>query len=318
MRPRKKQRNLPQCMYLKHGKYYLVKANKWSLLGATLEEALLAYAREQSPEKMMMPELINKVVAQISTTAKQSTIKQYQSIASQLCAIFVEFSPSQVNSRHIAELKQSYSDRPSQGNQALSLIKQVFQFALEWGLVNSNPVIGIRRHKESARTRYITDDEFHALLDNADLELRTIMTLCFLTGQRINDVLSIKKADISEDGIQFVQQKTGQRVFLAMSNDIKQTLEVIPPSKGLLLLANKQGEPLNYKTIQARFMRLTKRLNIEDVHLHDIRAKSLTEANRQGKNAQALGGHATESMTQRYIRSRDTITAEPPSIRQKN
>ena len=50
---------------------------------------------------------------------------------------------------------------------------------------------------------------------------------------------------------------------------------------------------------------------------NDLRAKSLTDAKKQGKNAQALGGHASETMTLRYIRNRETIVASSPSIRQK-
>lgn len=45
MRPRKKDRHLPPCMYLKHGAYYLVRKGKWERLGSDFQEALLAYAK---------------------------------------------------------------------------------------------------------------------------------------------------------------------------------------------------------------------------------------------------------------------------------
>ncbi len=32
MRPRKKDRHLPPCMYIKHGAYYLVRKGKWERL----------------------------------------------------------------------------------------------------------------------------------------------------------------------------------------------------------------------------------------------------------------------------------------------
>lgn len=64
--------------------------------------------------------------------------------------------------------------------------------------------------------------------------------------------------------------------------------------------------------------RACKAARVDDAHLHDLRAKAITAVNRQGKNAQALGGHATEAMTKRYIRARDTIFATPPSLRQSS
>lgn len=315
MRPRKKQRSLPQCMYHKHGKYYLVKANKWMQLGDTLEQALLAYVRYQNPDRLMMPELINKALAHMTANAKYNTVKQYNSSAKALCEIFSEFEPSQVTSRHIAAIKQEYTDRPTAANQLITFAKNVFAYAIEWGIVDNNPAVGIRRYKESARTRYITDTELHTILNSAAEPLKSIVTLCFYTGQRISDVLNIKNSDITDEGINFVQQKTGQRLVVQFNNELEAVIKN-HTSNSEYLLTTQKGEPHKYDTIKTQWAKLMKRLNIENCHIHDLRAKALTDAKKQGKNAQALGGHSTESMTNRYIRSRSTVVAEAPSIRQ--
>lgn len=317
MRPRKKQRDLPQCMYLKHKKYYLVKNNKWTILGTTLEESLLAYARAQNPDKMMMPELIHKALIEIIKGLKPNTISQYNSNAKALSAIFVEFAPNQITSRHVAEIKQAYSDRPSAANQLMMFLRLVFQQAIEWGIVDNNPAIGIKRNKESARTRYITDDELSTILSAAKEPLKSIVTLCYYTGQRIGDVLNIKKADITESGINFVQEKTGQRLIVEFNDDLKAVVDGFGLKNSEFLLCDKKGQSHKYNKIKDSWSILMAILKIKDCHIHDLRAKALTDAKKQGKNAQALGGHASESMTNRYIRSRDTITAQAPSIRQK-
>jgi integrase len=287
------------------------------MLGETLEESLLAYARAQNPEKMMMPELINQALLQITKNLKPTSIPQYNSNAKALREIFIEFSPQQVTSRNVAEIKQAYSDRPSKGNQLISLLKQVFQYAVEWGIIENNPAVGIRRQKETVRTRYITDSELNLILTNAKEPLKSIVTLCYYTGQRISDVLSIKKSDISDNGIYFTQQKTGQRLFIEFNDELLVIINNLAPTNSPFLLCTKKGDAHKYTAIQSSWARLMESLKIDDCHIHDLRAKSLTDAKKQGKNAQALGGHASESMTNRYIRSRDTITAQPPSIRQK-
>ena len=44
MRPRKKDRHLPACMYQKHGAYYLVRKGKWKRLGTDFQASLAEYA----------------------------------------------------------------------------------------------------------------------------------------------------------------------------------------------------------------------------------------------------------------------------------
>ncbi|WP_325800247.1 site-specific integrase [Acidithiobacillus ferriphilus] len=52
---------------------------------------------------------------------------------------------------------------------------------------------------------------------------------------------------------------------------------------------------------------------MEDIHFHDIRAKSLTDAKRvAGRDyAQALAGHASGDMTETYIRAREAERITP-------
>jgi integrase len=43
----------------------------------------------------------------------------------------------------------------------------------------------------------------------------------------------------------------------------------------------------------------------------DIRSKAATDAKRGGQNYQALLGHANPAMSERYIKRRETVMAEP-------
>lgn len=48
MRPRKHNRDLPACVYLRHGSYYLVQRGRWIRLGGELKESLIRYATNTS------------------------------------------------------------------------------------------------------------------------------------------------------------------------------------------------------------------------------------------------------------------------------
>lgn len=48
--------------------------------------------------------------------------------------------------------------------------------------------------------------------------------------------------------------------------------------------------------------------------LHDFSAKSLADTDKQGNNAQKLGGHINAKMTARYLRLHEIDIAEPPKL----
>jgi hypothetical protein len=60
-------------------------------------------------------------------------------------------------------------------------------------------------------------------------------------------------------------------------------------------------------------MSAEKARDITDGRIHNIGAKALTDANRQGKHATALAGHSSVNMSERYIRLRESPVVSGPS-----
>lgn len=319
MRPRKKDRHLPNCVYFKHGRHWYVKGGKWHPLSPNLADALEEYAKLATGPQGGMAELIDRVFAAVKPKLKQSTVDQYELAVRRLKDHLAEFSPEQVRPRDVAAIKNDYTSTPNLGNRIISFLRVVFDYALEWQLVDGNPCIGIKRHEEKKRNRYLTDREFKAIREAASPSGRAIFDIAYYTGQRIGDVLSIRLSDVTDEGIAFMQQKTGQRVLIKMAPELEDAVKAakaLPrPVRGLTLFCTlRGGRKYSYSTVKEMWDRACKNAGVEDAHLHDLRAKAITDAKKQGKNAQALGGHTTEAMTNRYIRARDTIVADPPSF----
>ncbi|WP_313326971.1 tyrosine-type recombinase/integrase [Pseudomonas qingdaonensis] len=324
MRPRKKDRHLPPCMYMKHGAYYLVRKGKWERLGSDYQDALLVYARLVGGSgKGGMAKLIDEALDAMKHRLADNTVKQYEAAAARLKEYLAEFEPRQVLPRHVAKLKLHMADTPNMSNRVISFLRMVFAYALEQQVVDSNPCIGIKRHAEKKRDRYITDDEFSAICASASDYMRSIFEMCYLTGQRISDVLSIRLADISPAGIAFEQQKTGAKLVVAMSPDLEDLLgriKALPRRvRGLTLFcARSGGKPVSYETVKQAFRSACVKANIEGATIHDLRAKSLTDTDRQGNDAQKLGGHTDPKMTKRYLRLREIDIAQPPAMPRKS
>jgi len=321
MRPRKKDRHLPQCMQHRHGAYFFVKRGKWERLSADYAEALQEYALRVATGDGGMAELIDRVYNHIKPGLAKSTQDQYDVARRKLKPILQEFSPEQVRPKHVAAIKVHFADTPNMANRMLSFLRVVFAHAVEWQVVESNPCIGIKRHKEARRRRLITDDEFATIrAASPHKALPIIMDLCFLTGQRIGDVLAIRNTDITPAGIAFEQQKTDARLLVRMTPEIDAVIAAARashPKTGDWLLYTRNGTPYSYGTIKDAFDRAKEAAQINDVTLHDIRAMSLTRINKEGGNAQALGGHTDPRMTQRYIRDKETPEVSGPAIRPK-
>ncbi|WHI52410.1 tyrosine-type recombinase/integrase [Microbulbifer sp. MLAF003] len=74
--------------------------------------------------------------------------------------------------------------------------------------------------------------------------------------------------------------------------------------------------PFSYRGIRDAYERARVKSEVEDTTIHDIRAKSLTDARRACIDAQVMAGHVSPAMTERYIRLRETDNVADPSLRQ--
>lgn len=320
-RPRKHNRHLPPCVYLRHGAYWLVRGGKWLRLGSTLAEAMSAYGAAHQPGRHgSMPKLIADAMAEILPRVKPSTRKQYELAAKVLRQAFADFGVQQVTPADVAEFRADWASKPNMGNRHLSVLRSVFDWALERRLVSSNPCVGIKRHAERKRTRLISEAELAAIYAQAGERLQIIIDLAAGTGQRINDVLRIRRSDITDDGIRFAQQKTGARLVVRWTPRLREAVRrataLQGPVPALTLLKNRKGKAPDYKTIQAQWNEACAAAGVADAHLHDLRAMAATAARAQGLDAQQLLGHRTESNTVRYLRDRSDVLVDGPSIGQ--
>lgn len=309
MRPRMKNRELPPCVYLKHGAYYLVKRGKWQRLGADLHSALLEYARTMASPQDGMPALIDKALPSLVAEIKESTAKQYRHSARLLKEVFADFRVDQVRHGDIVQMLDGFKDKPVAANRMLTVLRLTFQWALDRQLVESNPTLSVKRFKQRPRNRLISAGEYRAIYRQCAPWLQCVLDLCYLTGQRIGDVLSIERSHLGEEGIYFKQQKTGKQLVVAWSPELREAVKRAEDHTGPVvnmtyLLAGRGGKLREHSNVWRSFKDAARRAGIENVTLHDIRAMAGTEAERQGIDPQALLGHTDRRTTAIYLRDR--------------
>lgn len=321
MRPRKKDRHLPACIYQKHGAFYHVKGGKWTRLGTDIREVYRRYPRlVEKPATGSMAALINDVLEIARAKVKPTTHSQYTVAAGRIKEAFAEFTPEDVAPPHIYHFMEHHRGTPNMANRMRMLLKMAFDIAVARGQCPTNPVTSIQRFGEAKRGRYLTDEEYRRIRAAGGPVLQVIMDLAYLTGQRISDVLAIRLSDITEDGILFQQGKTGKRLCVRHSDALRKAVADAKALHGtatrIYLLGQRNGRLRSYRGVRDLFERARARSGVDDATLHDLRAKAITDAEREGKDAQKLGGHSTQAMTNRYLRDRKTDIVDGPSFRQ--
>lgn len=314
MRPRKKDRHLPRCVYHRHGAYWLVKNGKWTRLGKTLPREL---ERRVNLTRSAIGDLIDDAMASIRPSISAGTWKNYLTAADKIKSAFVEFEPAQIQPADVWEFRDGNAATPNMTNRCLTLFLQVMNFAVRRRLVEINPVIGVEKFAEKQRDRLLSGAEYVAIYQRADARLQCIMDLLYLTGQRVNDVLRLKRSDLTADGLYFQQQKTGKKILVQWSDELRTAVD---RAKGLneipaiTLFQGRGRKAPDYGSVKLQWDTARSLAGVQNAQLRDLRAMSLTEADDEGKDSTALAGHHSPAMTKRYLRRKKIAKVDGPSF----
>lgn len=330
-RPRTSKSTLPPCYHLNHGAVYHVVKNVWRRAG-TAADAHAEYAeRLRQGNQGQLDALIDAVFARMKARKVKplsvNTTRAYTQAAGRLKSMLRKFSqPQQVKQKDAAQIKVLLAGTPGMANNVLSFGRQVFADFVEHQLLDSNPFIGVERCPVNRRTRLITQDEWDKIYKLADARLRLIMDGLYLTDQRIGDVLRIDERQMLDEGVYFKQQKTRKELIVEWNPQLREWVAACRALHGKVvsfagsdrprpLFRNRHGRSPSYKVIYEQWVATVKRAGIEDCNLHDNRAFSATDAQRQGLDPQKLLGHQDAATTKIYLRGREIDIVQGPQMR---
>lgn len=323
-RRRKNNFNLPPRMYFKHGAYYYVsRENKWIRLS---EDKAIAFSKwaeiegetpkvdgKEKPIAGSMGALIEKYMIEVAPKKAKSTYTGNLIEAKNLKDVFGKTLVLEVRPMHIAKYLDIRGIKaPIRANREISLLSHIFSYAMRWGQTDRNPCLGVAKHPEKGRDRYIRDQEFEGVKNLAGELIAIVMDFAYITAMRKGDILKLRLDQITDEGIWIKQSKTGSKQLYewteGLINVVTRAKDLKRPTRGLYLFCTRQGQPYADSGFKAMWNRVQIKWAETGGHrftFHDIRAKALTDAKRLGLDAQSLAGHATSSMTEHYIKQRE-------------
>lgn len=319
-RLRQSNRNLPPRLHFKTGVYYYVtsdKPRKWIRLSKDLSEARVMWAEIENGTKTetSLSTLIDEWLS--SPRFKElsaNTQRQYISVSKQLKSVFADFQVQDIKPHHIAQWQDNHSS-PVQANTGKSVLVNVLQSAVRKGLIERNHAREVDNLKTKRRKVYLTDEQYLAIKQHAHPVLQAAMGLAYVTGARIDDILSIKLSQWTQEGLMIRQKKTDKLQLFKRSIALELAIETAKaikrPARGIYLLCNEQGHRYAYNTVSKWWRTAREKAGIEDAKIHDIRGKAATDAKMQGMDYQALLGHTTKAMSDSYIKLEEAQVVEP-------
>lgn len=203
-------------------------------------------------------------------------------------------------------------------SQALTLLSGIFTYAVSEGIVQQNPLRGIKKPAVGKRTRRLDAEEYRRLgkvLAVADDEVwqGVVGTKLFLlTGFRLSEIAGLKWSEVDERGSCFrlgdtktgaSNRPVGRAVFDVLSTAPRR-------SDATYVLPGPKKEDGFYTSLDEAIARLTAKAGLEGVTSHTLRHSYASVAGDLGFTEitiAALLGHAAGNVTQRYVHHLDSV-----------
>lgn len=183
-----------------------------------------------------------------------------------------------------------------------------------------NPCAGIKGTPSKGRDAYVEDEDYRAIWEKGSATLRDAMDLAYLTGQRPADVLRMDETHIRDEVLKVRQGKTGAKVRVSVAGSLPDVLARIRQRKAgykvycTRLVVNQYGRPVGVNALSRHWQAACKAAGVTGYQFRDLRAKAATdvaEATGAVRQSKALLGHATERMTEHYVKNRKGAKVAP-------
>ncbi|HEY6992538.1 MAG TPA: tyrosine-type recombinase/integrase, partial [Xanthobacteraceae bacterium] len=155
-----------------------------------------------------------------------------------------------------------------------------------------------------------TDDQIAAFENRWPIgtRQRAAFALLLYTGQRVGDVVCMRRSDIREGAVHLVQGKTGAELHIDIHPALARALSAAP-SNGLHLIGDRDGRPITSGRLSRLLVEAARAAGLpSECVAHGLRKaalRRLAEGGATTKEIAAVSGHQSLSEIERYTRKAD-------------
>jgi len=270
------------------------------------------------PSRLTVGDLLERYESEVIPTHKGSRREIYKSrtLRKNFSKIrLCDLSPSDVRQYRDIRLK---TISPATLRRELAVLSSAINHASkEWGIfVSTNPVTAISVPRTAnARSRRLEADEQNRLLSASNGELRRIIIIALETGMRRGEILQIRRShiDFILQTLLIPRTKTDTPRTIPLSSMAVVSLkEQISISGNITPIRETPLFSLLPDSLSQAFRRLCRRLEIQNLHFHDLRHEATSRLFEKGLNpveVATITGHKDTRMLMRYthLRAEDLV-----------
>ena len=193
--------------------------------------------------------------------------------------------------RRIADVSGIYA-----ANHAIKLLRQMLNKAVDWGVIQFNPITGIKLFKEIVRDRFLQQDElprlFIALEQEPNVVFRNFVLLSLLVGQRRGNMMGLKWSDVSFERrvIYISDTKTGMPQVVPLADQAIKLLRDMETFKtSEWLFPSKRAASGHIESPSKMWKALLQRAGIENLRIHDLRRTFASYQSITGSSNEIIG-----------------------------
>lgn len=203
---------------------------------------------------------------------------------------------------------------PGTAARTLGLIGGILTYAMELGVIDSNPAHGIKRPKDNVRSRRLNDGEYRILgrmlkaaeqIEKFGPSIDIIRQIAF-TGCRRGEIINLKWCDVDIDGscLRLSESKEGKSVR-PVGLPVVEFLEGrLSEANGTYVFCGPRGEDTAFGGLPNHWSEIFLGSPLEGVTPHVLRHSFASIGNDLGfteVTIAALMGHAKGTVTSKYI-----------------
>ena len=204
---------------------------------------------------------------------------------------------------------------PGNANHGLDQLRQILNFAIACGHIETNPAAGIALNRRTKPTRFLSREEIarlHATLDRHvhrknGRQQADIIRLLLLTGCRRGEIVGLRWTEVHEDALVLADSKTGPRTVPL--NSQARAIFDRQPRGGSPFVFPSPFDPARPRGSElSLWYRARREAGIADVRLHDLRHTMASHAVMSGVPVPVVSrllGHSNVRMTLRYAHLAD-------------
>lgn len=214
----------------------------------------------------------------------------------------------------VYQLRDSMARTPVAANHMVSILKTLLEWSVPRGYRSDNPASGIQKLKsdEGGATPW-PEDGYRFVIENAPEDIRRMAYLGRACGQRREDLITFRGANLTHDGIMLsISKLRGKQHFVPLSR--AQVAEIASWGVGELdfMLKSLAGKPYTGDGLNSRWNRWRESAQAAPVKamkmtIHGLRATAVCDRREAGTEDGAIADELGMSvqMVSRYARFAD-------------